>query len=143
MNSLRESAYYREAFQELQYPFGTFFLFETFVVAEIHRDVVFSWKVHAKPVVEEITQLYEQRGQDIVYISNRINPYHVVPSDWLHFFKHNYSLKAYGVVNSVPTGRRNSMLEKMALYRVSWFGLYLTFSQLIVQTIGGLLVAIN
>ena len=35
------------------------------------------------------------------------------------------------------------MLENMALYRVSWFGLDLTFSQLIVQTIGGLLVAIN
>lgn len=113
MNSLRETAYFREAFQELQYSFGTFFLFETFVVAEIDKDVVFSWKDHAKPVVEEITQLYEQRGQDIVYISNRINPYFVVPSDWLHFFKHNYSLKAYGVVNSVPTGRRNSILEKI------------------------------
>jgi len=113
MNSLIETPFYKEAFQELQYPFGTFFLFESFVVAEIHKDVVFSWKEHAKPVVEEITHLYEQKGQDIVYISNRINPYFVVPSDWLHFFKHNYTLKGYAVVNSVPTGRRNSILEKI------------------------------
>ncbi len=113
MRPLRETDYYKEAFQELNYPFGTFYLFESFVVAEIKKDVVFSWKAHAKPLVEELTNLYEQKGHDIVYISNRINPYSVVPSDWIHFFRHSYGLKGYAVVDSKPVGKRNSILEKI------------------------------
>ncbi len=113
MPYLRDTSFHREAFQELNYDFGDYYLFETFVVAEIHKDVVFNWEEHGKVITEEISHLYEQNGKDIVYISNRINEYAIVPSDWLDFFRYSYSLKGYGIVSYNPGGRRNTILEKL------------------------------
>ncbi len=115
MESIKNTPLYQEAIQELNYSYGNFYLFENFVVGEINKDVVFSWKDHAKAVVEEISDLYDQNGEDLVYISNRIHPYSVIPSDWLNFFKHSYSLKGYGIVSYTPKGILNSLLEKLFL----------------------------
>ncbi len=110
---IKNSPYYHEAIQEINYPFGNFYLFETFIVGEINMDIVFNWKDHAKMVVEEITNLYDQNGKDLVYITNRVNPYSVVPSDWIHFFKYSYTLKGYGVVSYNQKGMLNAVLEKL------------------------------
>ncbi len=113
MKSVKNSVFYQEAIQELNYPFGNFYLFETFIIGEIKTDIVFNWKDHAKTVVEEITNLYDQNGKDLVYITNRVNPYSVVPSDWIHFFKYSYSLKGYGIVSYNQKGMLNTVLEKL------------------------------
>ncbi len=113
MEHVKSSPFYQEAIQEINYSFGNFYLFETFIVGEINKDIVFTWEDHAKTVVEEISNLYDQNGKDLVYISNRVNPYSVVPSDWLHFFKYSYSLKGYGIVSYNPKGILNAMLEKL------------------------------
>ncbi len=115
MKSIKNTPFYHEAIQELNYPYGNFYLFETFIVGEINKDVVFTWEDHAKAVVEEISNLYDQNGKDLVYITNRISPYSVVPSDWIHFFKYSYSLKGYGVVSYDQKGVLNTMLEKLFL----------------------------
>lgn len=113
MTSIKDTSYYHDAIQVLSYPFGTYYLFENFIVGEVNKDIVFTWKDHAKALVEEITSLYDQNGKDLVYISNRIHPYSVVPSDWIHFFKYSYSLKGYGIVSYDPKGKLNTMLEKL------------------------------
>lgn len=113
MESIKNTSFYHDAIQVLSYPFGSFYLFENFIVGEINKDVVFTWKDHAKILVEEISNLYDQNGKDLVYISNRINPYSVVPSDWVHFFKYSYSLKGYGIISYEAKGRLNTMLEKL------------------------------
>ncbi len=113
MQSIKDSRFFREAFQELNYSFGDFYLFEHFVVAEIKKDIVFNWKEHAKTVVEDLSDLYEQDGKDIIYISNRINDYSVVPTDWIHFFKFSYSLKGYYIVSKNGKAMQNTLLEKL------------------------------
>ncbi|TKD66718.1 hypothetical protein [Flavobacterium sp. ASW18X] len=114
MTSVKESPYYKDAIQEINYPFGDYYLFENFVVAEVKEDIVFNWKDHAKQVVEELTNLYDHNGKEVVYISNRVNNYSVVPSDWIHFFRFSYSLKGYAIVTQ-KKGKSwsNSLLEKM------------------------------
>ena len=109
MKKLIETAYYNDVVSKLRYPFGDFYLFENFVISEIREDVVFTWKDHARQVVEEISAYYQNNGSDIVYISNRVNAYAVVPSDWLKFFKYSYSLKGYAVVAQT----KNSVLESL------------------------------
>lgn len=109
MQKIADTPFYKNAFQELNYSFGDFYLFEDFVVAEIKEGVVFNWEDHAKQVVEEIVNLYEDNVDNIVYISNRVHTYSVVPSDWLRFFKYSYSLKGYAVVSH---GKR-PILEKL------------------------------
>ncbi|MBQ4821679.1 hypothetical protein [Aquimarina sp. MMG016] len=113
MEYLKDSIFYQDAIQEINYPFGNFYLFENFIVGEINKEVVFNWEDHAKLVVEEITNLYDQNGKDLVYITNRVNPYSVVPSDWIYFFKYSYSLKGYGIVSYHPKGLLNVVLEKL------------------------------
>ena len=112
MPFLKDTPFYRESFQELNYEFGDYYLFESFVVAEIHKDVVFTWKDHGKVVAEEISHLYEQNGKGIVYISNRVNEYSRVPSDWFHFFRFNFFMKGYGIVSYSPEAKRTAILEK-------------------------------
>ncbi|OQD43829.1 hypothetical protein BUL40_04280 [Croceivirga radicis] len=114
MLSIKQSPYYHRAFQELNYAHGDYYLFEHFIIAEIKEDIIFNWNEHAKHVVAEISDLYENNGKDLVYISNRVNNYSVVPTDWVHFFKYQYNLKGYAVVTS-KKGKAwyNSLLEKM------------------------------
>ncbi len=113
MGSIKNSVFYQDAIQEINYPFGNYYLFENFVVGEINKDVVFTWHNHAKIVVEELTELYDQNGKDLVYITNRIHPYSVVPSDWINFYKSKYLLKGYAIVSYNQKGLLNTLLEKL------------------------------
>jgi len=83
LKSLKDSPFYCEAINEIVYDFGTFYLFDGFIVAEINEGVVFTWEDHAKKATEEILDLYDSDGRNIIYISNRINNYSVMPSDWV------------------------------------------------------------
>lgn len=109
MKSIKESIHYKEAIQELNFPFGDFYLFDSYVVSEIKADIVFNWKEHAEQVVKEIDYLYDGKSKNLVYISNRIHHYTVVPSDWLKFFSYSFKLKGYAIVGK----SKNSLLEKL------------------------------
>ncbi|WP_041632756.1 hypothetical protein [Maribacter sp. HTCC2170] len=113
MSKLKNTPFYHEAFNELNYSFGSFFLFETFIVAEINEDVVFNWEEHGKLASKDISSLYGNNGKDLIYLTNRINQYAVQPSDWLNFYKNSFKLKGYGIINYTKTGYFNNILEKI------------------------------
>ncbi|TYP72154.1 hypothetical protein [Aquimarina intermedia] len=113
MQYLKDTIFYQEAIQEINYDFGNYYLFETFVIGEVNEDVVYTWKHHGKKVVEELSHIYDNNGKNLVYITNRVNAYSVVPSDWINFFRLSYSLRAYAVVSNNPTTLFNSALEKL------------------------------
>ena len=113
MQSIKDSSFLHEAFYELNYSFGNYYLFDSFVVAEINEDVVYTWNDHGKVVVEDLSNLYENNGESLIYITNRINDYAVKPSDWIKFYKNNFNLKGYAIVNYSKRGYFNSLLEKI------------------------------
>ena len=122
MKKLRDTPYYYRAIHEINYSFGDFYLFDTFIVGEIHEDVHISWNEHGKMIAEELSNLYDNNGKDLVYISNRVNDYSLVPTDWKKFFKLSYNLKAYGIVSYTKTGYFNAMLERMFVNtKLRWF----------------------
>ena len=122
MKKLRDTPYYHRAIHEINYSFGNFYLFDTFIVGEIHENVHISWKDHGKMIAEELSNLYDNNGKDLVYISNRANDYSLVPTDWKKFFKLSYNLKAYGIVSYTKTGYFNAMLERMFVNtKLRWF----------------------
>lgn len=122
MNRLKDTAYYNRAIHEINYSFGDFYLFDTFVVGEIHEDVLFSWKEHGKQLAEELSNLYDNNGKDLIYISNRVNDYSVIPMDWKKFYKFSYNLKAYGIISYTKTGFFNAMIERMFVNtKLRWF----------------------
>ncbi len=113
MGYIKDTPFFKEAIQELNYSCGNYYLFDTYVIAEIHEGIIYSWEEHAKPIVEEITHLYDHNGENIVYISNRVHLYSVKPSDWIKFFRNDYKLRGYAIVSYSPRGFLNSLIEKL------------------------------
>ena len=113
MISVKDTPFYNDVIKELNYPFANVFLFDGFIVSEINRGVVFSWDDHAELIAQDIASYYGTYGDDLVYISNRINSYSVVAADWIKFFKHNYNLKGYAVVGNSKGSILNTMIENL------------------------------
>lgn len=112
MISIRETDLYNEVLKEFNYSFGNVFVFEGFVVSEMNRGVVVSWE-NAKLIIDDVVSSLNTRGEDLIYITNRINSYSVVAADWLKFFKQSYSLKAYCIVSDNKMSSLNLMIEKL------------------------------
>ncbi len=113
MGYLKNSAFYHDAISERRYDCATYYLFDTFIVAEIDEGIVYTWDDHAKPIVAELSELYDQKGEGLVLISNRVHSYSVKPSDWIKFFKSDYKLKGYGIVSYSRKGIIASLVEKL------------------------------
>lgn len=113
MGSLKDSVFYHDAIHEINYPFGDFYLFDGFVVGEVHEGVIFTWEDHGKKLAEDVTYLYESNGDNLILIANRINSYSVKPTDWIKFKKHRYTLKGYGVVTYSKIGNSIALLERL------------------------------
>ncbi len=113
MGYLKDSSFYHDAIQERRYPSATYYLFDTFIVAEIDEGIVYTWDDHAEPIVAELSELYDQKGESLVLISNRVHSYSVKPSDWIKFFKSNYKLKGYAIVSYSRKGLIASLVEKL------------------------------
>lgn len=111
MVSVKETCFYAEVIKELNYPFADLFIFNGFIISEIKRGVSFNWEEHAKLMTEDVACYLGTQGDDIIYISNRINSYSVVASDWLKFFKNRYSLKGYYIISEDKKGFFSSTIE--------------------------------
>ena len=113
MNSIKDTHLHSEVIKELNYPFGNVFVFHGFVVSEINKGVVFNWDDHGKLITEDVSCFLGTNGNDLIYVSNRINPYSVFVSDWLKFFKNSYSLKGYFIISESRIGILNSLIENL------------------------------
>jgi len=113
MASIKHTDFYKDVLKEFNYPFGDVFVFKNFVVSEFKKDVLVSWKDHAKQMVEDVVRFRRSDGRDIIYISNRIHAYSVVALDWLKFFKYQYGLKGYYIVSGSPISKMNILIEQI------------------------------
>ncbi|MCL6274361.1 hypothetical protein M3P19_10090 [Muricauda sp. 2012CJ35-5] len=111
MRSVREIDFFKNIREIREYEFGVFYFFDGLVISEIKEDVVFNWNMAQKT----IDAAYEIIGREkpIAYISNRINNYSVVPTDWLKFFTNRHQLELYSVVAYSKSGLASLILERM------------------------------
>ena len=113
LTSIKNTLFYKEVLFELNYPFGNYFIFNGFIIAEINEDVVYSWDKHGKLVAEHVYRLLEDDTAHTFYLTNRINRYSVKPTDWLKFFRFGYNIAGYGVISYTEKGFANALLEKL------------------------------
>ncbi len=111
MQCVKEIDFFRNIREIREYEFGVFYFFDGLVISEIKKDVVFNWAMAQKA----IDAAYEIIGKDkpIAYISNRINNYSVVPTDWIKFYTHRNQLEFYSVVAYNKGGLASLILERM------------------------------
>ena len=91
--------------------FGFFYYFDGLVISEIKEWVVFDWNMASRAVAAAKEIFGEETP--IAYISNRINSYTVVPTEWLKFYKNRHQLSYYSVVGSTQGSFASIVLEKM------------------------------
>jgi len=112
MVSIVETKFYSRVLKEFNYPFADIFVFDKFIVSEIKQGVNFDYN-NASEIIKDICSfLGSENGEDINYISNRVHSYSVTASDWVKFFKNNFSLKSYIVVSN-KSKVSNIIIEKL------------------------------
>ncbi len=94
-----------------EYHFGKFYFFDSLVIGELNEGVTFGWKM-GKRVIDAAKEVF---GDDmpIAYISNRINNYYVVPTDWAKFYKYRHQLDFYCVVGNTKGSFASLVMERM------------------------------
>lgn len=113
MRSLKETSFYRDALHVLSYDFGDFYLYDQFIIAEFNDGEVVSWEGMGKILVEDIRDIYGSQSKELIYISNRVNNYSVIPSDWIKFKRNNGTIKGYGIISYSNRSYLNALLEKL------------------------------
>ena len=109
--TVKEVDFFKNIREIRECEFGVFYFFDGLVISEMKEGVVFNWSM-AKKIIDIA---YDIIGRDkpIAYISNRINNYSVVPTDWLKFYKNRHQLEFYSVVAYNKGGLASIVLEKM------------------------------
>ncbi|WP_147678620.1 hypothetical protein [Algibacter pacificus] len=98
MNSIVETSFYPQVLKEFNYPFGNVFIFDKFVLSEIDEGIDFGWD-NGRTIIQDVFGfLGTSNGATVNFISNRVNSYSVIATDWIKFFNNNYLLKSYIVV---------------------------------------------
>ena len=112
MVSVKETDFFKEVVKVFNYPFGNVYVFDGFVVSELNQGGTIGWE-QTKLIVDDVTRFFNSKGENVIYISNRINSYSVIATDWLKFLKQRHSLKAYCIVSGNNVGTINSAIEKL------------------------------
>ncbi|MEM8999111.1 MAG: hypothetical protein AAGB24_02520 [Bacteroidota bacterium] len=94
-----------------EFQFGVFYYFEGLVISEINEGVIFNWKM-AKKAIAAAHEIFGEE-KPIAYISNRINNYHVVASDWAKLYKNRNQLDFYSVVGNTKGSYSSLVLERV------------------------------
>lgn len=113
LKRLKETTYYKDSLHVLNYDFGDFYLYNTFIVAEIKSGQLASWDSIGKVLVEDIREIYGPKSKELIYLSNRVNEYPVVPSDWIKFKRNNCNIKGYGIISYSKRSYLNAILERL------------------------------
>ncbi len=111
MKRVKELDFFKNIREIREYQFGTFHFFDGIVIGELNGGITFNWEM-GKKVIDAAKEIF---GEDlpIAYISNRINNYYVVPTDWARFFKNRHQLDFYCIVGNTSGSFASLMMERM------------------------------
>ena len=108
-----ENSPYKDLYQKkLSLASGNFYIFEKYVIGEVHEGVHFNWD-SASELIELVYLHFGSRDIKVAYISNRVNSYSVHAQDWIQFYKERNHLEAFAVVAYTKIGFMNVVLEKI------------------------------
>ena len=111
MKKVQDTAFFKNIKEIREYEFGKFYFFDGLVISEINNGVTFGWDM-AKRAINAAEEIF---GEDmpIAYISNRVNNYFVVPTDWAKFYTNRNQLSFYSVVGETKGSFASLVLERM------------------------------
>ncbi len=111
MKRVKDTPFFKHIREIREYQYGTFYFFDGLVIGELNQGITFNWEM-GKRAIDAAKEIF---GEDlpIAYISNRINDYYVVPTDWSKFFKNRHQLDFYCVVGDTKGSFASLVMERM------------------------------
>lgn len=111
MKKVRDLDFFKNIREIREFEFGIFYYFDGLVISEMKEGVTMNWNM-GKKAVAAAREIF---GEDmpIAYISNRINNYYVVPSDWRKFYTNRHQLDSYCVVGNTRGSFASLVLERI------------------------------
>ncbi|GGG39444.1 hypothetical protein GCM10011414_06010 [Croceivirga lutea] len=111
MKRVKDIPYFKNIREIREYSFGKFYFFDGLVISEINQGITFNWKM-AERAIKAAKEIFGDE-MPVAYISNRVNEYYVVPTDWSKFFANRHRLLLYSVVGETKGSFASLMLEKI------------------------------
>ncbi len=111
MKRVPEIPYFKNIKEIREYEFGKFYFFNGLVISEVNKGVVFGWDM-AQKAIEAARDIFGD-NMPIAYVSNRVNDYHVVPTDWAKFYTNRNRLSFYSVVGNTKGSFSSLVMERM------------------------------
>lgn len=111
MKRVRDIDFFENIKEIREFEFGVFYYFDGLVISEMKEGVVFGWKM-AEKAIGAAREIFGDK-MPIAYISNRINRYYVIPSDWIKFYRNREQLQFYAVVGETTGSFVSVILERL------------------------------
>ncbi len=111
LKRVKDIPYFKNIREVREFEFGVFYFFDGLVISEMKKGVVFKWEMAVK-VIKAAQEVFGQ-NKPLAYISNRVNSYTVVPTEWLKFYTNRHKLEYYSVVGSTEGSLASIVLERM------------------------------
>lgn len=112
MKRIRELELLNQIKEIREFEFGIFYFFKKgVIISEVNEGVLFRWE-HAKRVIAAAKEIYGVE-LPIIYLSNRVNRYYVVPLYWLEFYRNRYNIDHYAVVGQTRGSFLSLFLERL------------------------------
>ena len=108
---VEDSKYINLNHTKISLPFGNFYFFQKFIIAEINEGVHFTWD-HGIQILDIAKKHYGDDAK-VPYISNRIYSYSLHAQDWLRFFNKHNNINSLAIVAYSKIGFMNIVLEKI------------------------------
>ncbi len=97
--------------EEISLPFGNFYFFDRIVVSELNEGTHFDWK--KVKIVSDLMVNHYGKGNNLIYISNRVNSYSIEPQSWTKFDKKYHLFTSTGIVAYEDSGGISVVLERL------------------------------
>jgi len=111
MKRVKDILFFKNIKEIREYQFGTFYFFNGLVISEVNEGVTFGWEM-AERAIYAAQDVFGE-NMPIAYISNRVNNYHVVPTDWVKFYGNRNQLSFYSVVGNTKGSFASLVMERM------------------------------
>ena len=107
-----ESSPYKDQFSfvKKEFPFGVFYLCDSFYISEVHEGIHFDWDC-AHQLADLLEEFYGKDAK-VGWISNRLNSYSIDPQSCVKFHENYYFLYAGAIVSYNDVNYINATLEK-------------------------------
>lgn len=107
---ISKTKYKKEALEIHKLEFGSFYFFDTFLLAEIFEGVNFDWPKAQK--ILALSDTFYPSDFKPHYISNKINSYSIDPTIWLKILTTKRRISTYIIIDNNPSAKFNLVFEK-------------------------------